>query len=265
MHISRLPGSVSASSQPLEDSPPARIGGTLFPDGNDTMPVLLQGHSNACGTTALAMILGYLTGAPVDRRDIDAQIRRFDVFSAPLDLIEYARRSGLAAEGYNHGTRDELLRFIEGGIPCVLVISADGSHHLADLHCVVPVAHHPDPATGEELFTLHDPARGKVDVPWSELDRLWSGARVGFDHLLIAVGRAGTTLPPGRDSGVHGTLVASQGLAAVMNAVERLIHPHDADPRPGLAALERGALQAVSGAVEEGAAALASQIRRLFA
>jgi hypothetical protein len=242
-----------------------------------TMPMFYQGPSNACGTTSLAMVLSYLTGSTVDRRDIDASIRRFDVFASPPDMMDYARRAGVAAEGYNHGSKDELERFIDAGIPTELVITDDGSHSLSSLHCVVPVAHHRDPATGEEVFTIHDPARGKTEVPWSELDRQWSGPPVGFDHYFMAFAPRGSTLPPGRDDGVHGTLVASGGLTALMNATERLIHPHDPfDPRPDLRALERGARQAVTGAaeagfgfvsdaVEDAASVLAARLRRLFA
>jgi hypothetical protein len=263
--------------RPLEvPSPAAPPPASPSPGALETMPLFLQGQSNACGTTALAMILSHVTGTSIDRHDIDAQIRRFDVFASPLDMMDYARRAGVAAEGYNHGSKDQLERFIDAGVPTELVISADGSHALSRLHCVVPVAHHPDPTTGEEIFTLHDPARGRIEVPWSELDRQWSGPPVGFDHYFMAFAPAGTPLPPGRDDGVHGTLLASEGLATLMNATERLIHPHAPfDPRPDLRALEGGVRQAVTGAaeagiglltdaVEDAATALTARLRRLF-
>jgi hypothetical protein len=263
--------------RPLElQSPAPPPPASLRSGALDTMPLFYQGQSNACGTTALAMILSHVTGTSIDRHDIDAQIRRFDVFASPLDMMDYARRAGVAAEGYNHGSKEDLERFIDAGIPTELVITADGSHALSRLHCVVPVAHHPDPTTGEEIFTLHDPVRGKTEVPWSELNRQWSGPPVGFDHYFMAFAPPGTALPPGRDDGVHGTLLASEGLASVMNATERLIHPRAPfDPGPDLRALDEGVRHAVTGAaeagigmltdaVEDAATALATRLRRLF-
>jgi hypothetical protein len=240
----------------LDSPPPAAPAvrpGTIFPDGVNRMPVMVQGQSNACGTTSLAMILSFLTGTTIDRHDIDHQIRRLDVFSSPRDLITYARQAGLPAEGYNHGSQEELTRFIDAGTPCQLLISADGSHDLSRLHMVVAVAHRPDPLTGGDLFLLHNPARGTVELPGPELERLWAGPAVGFDRYFIAVGRAGTTLPPGRQDGIRGTLTTAQGLADVMNAADRLIHPdHPGSPLADILAIERGAVQAIAGVLTGG-------------
>jgi peptidase C39-like protein len=248
--------------------------GTIFPGGDDTMPMMYQGASNGCGTTCLAMILGYLGSQTVDRHDIDAQIRRYDVFSAPDDLIGYARGAGFAAEGYNHGTQAELQRFIDAGIPCQLLISADGSRDLARLHMVVAVGYHQ--AGGETVFTVKDPVRGKIDVRWSDLERKWAAPAVGFDHYFIAVARPNTTLPPGRKGGIEGTLRTADGLAAVMNNFHRLAHPTPSDnPLAELGAIEQGVEQALAGAAEavvslasdaaeDARAALERGLRRLF-
>jgi hypothetical protein len=218
------------------------------------------------------MIMSYLTGTTVDRHDIDAEIRRFDVFSAPDDLIGYARRAGLPAEGYNHGTAEDLERFIDAGVPCELLISADGSSNLARLHCVVAVGHHRDPQSGETVFTLHDPVQGQIDTRWSDLERRWSAPPVGFDHYFIAVGRPGTPLPPGRPDGVEGTLAAADGLATVMNSFPPPIHPDRGDdPVADLRAIETGAEHAFAGAVraitdaaEDARGVLETSLRRLF-
>lgn len=63
------------------------------------MEVLTQ-QGPACGTTSLAMIVGFLTeDSSVTPEGIDQEIRKLPgMFSAPVDLIAYARSKGLQAE-----------------------------------------------------------------------------------------------------------------------------------------------------------------------
>ena len=82
------------------------------------MGVLTQ-KGPACGTTSLAMIIRFLIPeSNISPEDIDKEIRKFPgMFTAPLDLIEYARKKGLKVKEYNHGTLEQIEQLLALGIP----------------------------------------------------------------------------------------------------------------------------------------------------
>ena len=89
------------------------------------MPYYKQ-EGNSCGTTTLAEIMSYL-GVPMTQADVDAGIRRMNIFTAPDDMIEFARDHGLEAEGYNHGTWEEVKSMIDAGYPVQAMVNGDDS------------------------------------------------------------------------------------------------------------------------------------------
>src|SRR5215471_2854931 len=86
----------------------------------DTMPFFKQ-QGNACGTTTLAEIMSYL-GVPETQADIDNTIRQMNIYTAPDDMIRYARDHGLEAEGYNNSSWDEVKAMLDAGHPVLAMV-----------------------------------------------------------------------------------------------------------------------------------------------
>src|SRR5882672_2098048 len=99
---------------PADSTGDGYIYGPQLPGATDdsVMPPVDQGDTLACGTSSLAMIMNYL-GVHVSRQDIDSEVRRVDQGAMPQPLIDYAREHGLEAEGYNHGSWDEIKSYID--------------------------------------------------------------------------------------------------------------------------------------------------------
>ncbi len=222
-----LPPPSSAIPKPAEPSH-GTLSRSIFPGNVDTMPYYDQGTSNGCGTTSEAMIASYLLGRSVQPHDIDHQIRRFDVFTSPEDMVRYAQRQGLSAEMYNGGAMNELQGFIGRGIPCQALISADGSGSVATLHYVAVVGFGKD-TSGNDCVVIHDPARGaggrEQFMPVAEFEAKWSTTPGGFSDFFIAYAPGSTALPAGRRDGIEGSLATVEGLSNTVNGLNRIVAP----------------------------------------
>ncbi|HQF87290.1 MAG TPA: C39 family peptidase [Acidobacteriota bacterium] len=220
----------------------------------DQMPNYDQGSTNGCGTTSLAMILSYLTGQSITQGDIDKAIRRMDVFTSPRDLLEYAQDMGLAAEGYNNGTWEELKGYIDRGLPCQALISADGSSDPTKLHYIAVTGYGKDATTGEETVIYHDPATGKEETMLlSEFKQKWSAPIGGFENYFNVYGPAGTDLPSSRFDGIEGTTCFSEGFANMTNNLNRLYDPDSVGSWfHGLIGLPGGVIETVGGVIGGG-------------
>src|SRR5207302_11412728 len=144
----------------------------------DTFPNIKQ-TGNSCGTTSLAMVLSYMTGKPYTQAQIDKAIRRMDVFTAPKQLLEYARSQGAEAEGYNKGSWDEMMGYVDKGLPAqaLIDVSADGS--VTNMHYVDIVGHGRD-ANGEFVM-IHNPATGAEEkLTRAEFEKKWGSTPLGF-------------------------------------------------------------------------------------
>src|SRR5262249_27737635 len=132
-------------------TPPSTGYHTLPNVGN--MPYFDQGTANACGTTSLAMIMSYL-GVPETKDQIDAEIRRWNTFTSPEDLVDFARSKGLEAEGYNNGSWEDVKSQIDQGHPVQCMIQADYDYGdgtaIHGQHYVAITGYGTDPTTGEE-------------------------------------------------------------------------------------------------------------------
>ncbi|MEB3236373.1 MAG: cysteine peptidase family C39 domain-containing protein [Candidatus Sericytochromatia bacterium] len=187
------------------------------------LPDHRQGASNACGTTSLAMILSGL-GHLTDRKQIDEKIRRLDLFTAPTALRDYARSKGFPAELYNKGTVEELMGFLDKGIPCQVLIEPGKTSDM-NLHWVVVNGYEKDPATGKVTLLIQDPARGPRRMAAEDFQKVWDDLKLanlptGLDNLFIAVGPRGTQLPPGRTDGAAPGLLVSRGLSNLFNGID---------------------------------------------
>jgi hypothetical protein len=210
-----------------------------------------QGDTKACGTSSLAMIMSYL-GVPVSRQDIDSEVRRIDQGAMPQPLIDYAREHGLNAEGYNHGSWDEIKSYVDRGIPVQTLIKTHADGDPSHGHFVAVVGFRTDPATGKEQIGFRNSADGgKVDwMDRAEFENKWHNHFAGFDDFFIAYSKPGTGLPPGRWDGIEALNAMGNGAWNVANNFDRLIHPDNVGTFVhGLVGLPGGVVQAVGGAV----------------
>lgn len=189
--------------------------------GRQQMPLLNQGQTNGCGTTSLAMIMTFL-GEMRTQADIDTEVRRRDIFSAPNDLVEYARDAGLNAEMYNHGTAAELAHLVDQGIPTQILTTADGSGDASRMHYVVITGYEVE-KDGSLSFEVHNPWGVKQTWTAEQLEERWGNVPYGFDHFYLAVAPADVDLPPSRTDGVEGTLNAADGIGSVVAGYDRIV------------------------------------------
>jgi predicted double-glycine peptidase len=235
----------------LASNPPASAGtatavaptvtpaAATLPDANN-MPYYLQ-QGNACGTTTLAEIMTYL-GKKMDQADVDKGIRRLDTFTAPEDMINFARQQGLEAEGYNNSSFDEIKAMIDAGHPVQAMVEGDSSVSVTNgtsngkfsvdgLHYINITGYGTDPATGEEYVTYHDPNRlTEQRMSVSDFEKMWGNVNLegfsgGFKNYFIAYGDQGADLPPGRDTGTEGAQGTLNGVVNFTNGIDRIFSP----------------------------------------
>lgn len=214
----------------------------------NAMPLLDQGATNGCGTTSLAMIMTFL-GFERTQQEIDDAIRPQDIFSAPGDLVQYARDAGLNAEMYNHGTAEELAHFVDLGIPTQILTTADGSGDASKLHYVV-ITGYDVASDGSLSFEVQNPW-GIVQT-WTadELEKRWGNTPFGFDHFFLAFAPKDADLPRSRTDGVEGTLNAAEGIASVVGGYDRIVHASSpGELFRGLGDVGLGVPQALAGGV----------------
>ena len=221
----------SFEGQGAADASPVTTGGHIpeqGPTGN-VMPFYDQGDSNGCGTTSLSMILKYF-GVDIPREQIDQVIRRTDLSlgSTPGDLIEFARDHGLAAEGYNNGSWEQVKSLVDQGCPCMASI-ANGS---GGRHLIVITGYETGP-DGTERVLYHDPELGdengvagqEQSMSLDDFKAKWGENTFGVTNYFMAFGAAGTDLPKGTDKGAEGALGTVAGAANVVNGFDRIFSP----------------------------------------
>jgi hypothetical protein len=237
--IQKEPISLQATPGEVRSVLQALVGGaTRLPDA-DRMPYFDQGTQNACGTTTLAEIMSYL-GVPESKDDIDSAIRRMNIFTSPNDMIDFARDHGLKAEGYNHGSWDEVKSMIDQGHPVQALIQADITYpdgsSIKGQHYIAIEGYQKDPVTGEDYVLYHDPNIGddpntaanegvEQRMKVSDFMKMWGDVGFGFDNYFIAYAKGNETLPPGRDDGLEGVLGTLDGVTNMTNGLSRIGDP----------------------------------------
>ena len=206
----------------------------------DQMPYFDQGSQNACGTTTLAEIMSYL-GVPETKDDIDSAIRRMNIFTSPNDMIDFARSHGLEAEGYNHGSWEEVKSMIDQGHPVQALIQADITYpdgsSIKGQHYIAIEGYQKDPVTGEEYVLYHDPNIGddpstpgvnegqEQKMKVSDFEKMWGNVGFNYDNYFIAYAKPGESLPPGRDDGVQAINGTLDGVTNITNGLNRIYSP----------------------------------------
>jgi len=202
------------------------------------MPFYLQGTSNGCGTTSLAMTMTYL-GVPETKDQIDAVIRQINIFSSPDDMMDFATSHGLQAQGYNNGSWENIESCIPLGQPCICLINAnytypDGSD-INGFHYVAITGFGVDPTNNQRYAILHDPNWPPANTSWSpdmvlyESQLVQMGDSIGWGfqdyYMTFANFASGAPLPPGNDDGIQGTLGALEGVTNITNGLGNIFHP----------------------------------------
>lgn len=193
------------------------------------MDVLTQ-KGPACGTTSLAMVIRFLTGdTTVTQESIDKEIRRLpSMFSAPHDLIAYARKKGLRAEEYNLNSLKQVEECVGQGIPVIplLDLTPNNALDMDKWHWVVVVA--VDSTNGKKKLIINNPQvrdqeewqQEKFLEQWAHLKLL--GLNFGYSNYFIAVGTQEDNLPARSARGIAGANATIKGLADVLNGFARV-------------------------------------------
>jgi len=196
------------------------------------MEVLTQ-KGPACGTTSLAMIIRFLAqDSSITPEDVDQEIRKLPgMFSAPLDLTEYARKKGLQAEEYNHNSLQQVEALVAQGIPVMplLDLTPDNALDFDQWHWVVVIA--VEKINGRKMLIINNPWGHQE--PWEQEKFLkeWVclkllGLTFGYNSYFIAVGAPGDSLPPRCAEGVGPANAISKGLADILNGFASLRYDH---------------------------------------
>lgn len=192
----------AAYAGPTNRQIPIRAGKTPIDDqtASDVQPgaisLLDQGRTNACGTTALSMVMRYWQGATPENTvaAIDAEIRPGNYPSDPRDMQAYARSQGLRAGVIRGGTTAQLQSLINQGTPPVIVVwSNPGFHYVA-------VTGYERTVNGDDTdveYTLADPASGTRTISTEKLNELWGGR--GNQNYLISIAPSGSHQVTGLD------------------------------------------------------------------
>jgi hypothetical protein len=196
-------------------------GGALPRDPNDASLWLPgQGRANSCGTTTLAYILRYLIAqAAPTRAEIDQALRRGNIFSAPLLLVNFVRQLGLSVQVYNGASFELLQSLVERCTPVMELTDTTplNLEDTANLHWVAVVA-----IEGDNV-AIYNPHGFQEQLDRASFESHWREARLfglpAWRNLAIAIGRPADPLPrsqPG-DLSFVGASWASNGLARIVN------------------------------------------------
>jgi hypothetical protein len=218
------------------------------PPSTQSIPLVVQsqGATNACGTTSLASILSYW-GRPTDHRTIDSVIRHFDLFTAPDNIVSYARSQGMRAHLKNGASLEDIGKMVAQGAPPMVLFDIDGSSN-ANLHYVAVCGVKRDSTGNISSLDLADSATGRRrTLSAAEFEDQWSSLRLhdagtGLDRVMISIapdddrsvrGADGTTRKahdiqfpapnPWGDIQSFFTRVVAQSISSVTNAVGSLL------------------------------------------
>jgi predicted double-glycine peptidase len=211
------PLSWPAPSAPLAILPPNRDGrSTIIPLQHQQ-----QVEQNACGPTALAMILSHLQGRDVTAAEIAQAIRRRDVGTPPSLLVDYAQKQGLAAAQYNNGSWDAMKAYLDQGLPCMALIDqGSGKDFVSHYVNVVGYSVADDHSV---TLLLNDPfASGQTSMSLDSFLSKWdhiklANIKTGYNNFFMVVGPKGAALSPSNIDDATAFSVLSESAAQFVN------------------------------------------------
>ncbi len=200
------------------ESPLASIGN--LPGGR-----ILAQVGNSCGTCSLSAVMTFF-GTAITPEEIDKDIRRFNIYTSPDMLVWFARKKGYASVFLNQTSREELMYYLDIGVPVILLVDTlpDKPYNPFHFHYVVAISYRK--VNSDFRLGIYNPWGFREEITGDELDRIWRHLRIGpftcWDAASIPVGPSGTFNPRDRRSGAMGiNMIALSGSLAV-NGVAHL-------------------------------------------
>ena len=133
-----------------------------------------QQYDFSCGSAAVATLLTYQYGIPVDEAEVfehmyatgDQARIRAEGFSL-LDMRRYLASRGLSADGF----QVPLDRLLEQGLPAIVLINDHGYRHFVVVR-----------GLRQGRVLVADPARGTRAIPRRDFDRIWDSKLLFVVH-----------------------------------------------------------------------------------
>jgi predicted double-glycine peptidase len=129
--------------------------------------VVRQQYDYSCGSAAVATLLTYHYGAPVNEAtvframwEVGDQARIQEVGFSMLDMKTYLDNAGFGADGL----RVDLNRLADAGVPAIALIVRDGYRHFVVIKGI-----------SETEVLLGDPTLGLRSTPRAEFEAQWNG------------------------------------------------------------------------------------------
>lgn len=150
-----------------------------------------QGDTNACGTTSLTSVLNHFGVKTKDHFEVDKSIRskRFDMFTAPGDIVSYAKSKGLNAGLKKDSNPEEVAGFIDKGVPVMALIDSGGKYDF-NMHWIVITGYDRDDKGKIASFVVSDPGGGyqhTEDI--KSFSARWNNIKVGTEKMPIIGGK----------------------------------------------------------------------------
>lgn len=174
------------------------------------------GNWNACGTTALAMILNALQAETrsslekcplITREELDAK-RPFDSYTAPGTLVKLARAKGFQAALYNEADFEVIKRQLDSGNLLIVLENTEPRHWFSPLHYVVVHGYKDSAVPAERKLLMTNPAyrearKATYEMGYDQFFPYWDRVKIGkvptgISRFLVIVGNKNSTLPVGR-------------------------------------------------------------------
>ncbi len=148
---------------------------------------------NACGTTSLASILDFWApGSPIAKHQVlDKAIRQADLFTAPDELLRFARDNGYRAGIKTDASLDDIRRMLDQGVPVQVMVDPDGDGGDITLHYVAVTGYKTDASGRLTGLTITDPGGGEVyEEDADHFTKRWSnlklqGVETGLNRMMM--------------------------------------------------------------------------------
>ncbi len=188
-----------------------------------------QGSLPACGPVALHLALQRL-GLFVDWGLLDQRLRAGGPGTAEGTIVEEARRLGLQAEVYNHGSFDALAQATARGDAVLAMVDVGkyqagvlqpGSNWDAAWHWVHVTRAFTD-AKGQRWVEFENPWGTTERLAYERFERCWDdlqalGLPMGYDKAYVRLARpTAPKLPPSQLDGVDGMSQLTHGANTVV-------------------------------------------------
>lgn len=187
---------------------------------------ILAQVGNSCGTCSLSAVMRFF-GTEITPEEIDREIRRFNIYTSPDLLVWYARRKGYASAFLNHTSREELMYYLDIGVPVILLVDTRPGEPYNPFHFHYVVALSYREAGDGFRLGIYNPWGLREEITGDELDGIWRQLKIGaftcWDAASIPVGPSGVFKPKGRRRGAVGiNMIALSGSLAVNGSAHLL-------------------------------------------